>query len=86
MLTVFLLCLGLVALCLVGLGFNILFRKGGEFPQTEISSNLEMRKRGIRCAKEEEMRLWGKKHRKKNVTCADLGCTDCGGCEILNKS
>ncbi len=82
---VFLLCLGAVALCLVGLCFNILFRKNGSFPQTEISSNVEMRKRGIRCAKEEEMRLWGEKHGKKHVSCADLGCTDCGACEIVKK-
>ena len=37
--------------------FNIIFR-GKDFPDTEISHNKEMRKRGIICAKEEEFRIW----------------------------
>ena len=80
---IFLISLLLVALCVAGLCFNIIFRKDGKFPDTEISSNVEMRKRGIRCVKEEEMKLWGKRHGKKKFTCADLGCTDCGGCHIV---
>ncbi len=52
------------------------------FPETEISSNREMRKRGIRCAKEDELRIWGRRHGKENPTCSDLGCGDCSGCEI----
>ena len=79
---VFLLCVAVVGLAIVGLCFNLIFRKNGKFPDTEISTNVEMKKRGIRCAKEEEMRLWGRQHGKKKVTCADLGCTDCGGCHI----
>lgn len=75
----------LVGLCVAGLCFNILFRKNGRFPETEISRNPEMRKLGIRCAKEEELRIWGKKNNKKNPTCADLGCGDCEGCDIINK-
>lgn len=80
---VFLLVLGVVVLCVAGLCVGILLRKDGKFPDTEISTNIEMKKRGIRCAKEEEMRLWGQQHGKKKVTCADLGCTDCGGCHII---
>lgn len=72
----------LVGLCVIGLCFNIIFRKNGHFPETEISRNKEMRKRGIICAKEEELRLWGRKNRKGNPTCSDLGCSDCAGCEI----
>ena len=80
---VFLLAAAIVALCVFGLCFNIIFRKDGKFPDGEISRNKELRKRGIVCAKEEELRLWGKHHGKKNPTCADLGCTSCGGCKIL---
>ena len=48
-----------VALVLVGLGvfgmcFNIIFRKNGKFPEYEVGSNQEMRKRGIICVNEEE--------------------------------
>ena len=56
----------LVGLCVIGMCFNIIFRKNGHFPETEISSNREMRKR----------------HGKENPTCSDLGCGDCSGCEI----
>ena len=72
----------LVGLCVVGLGVNIFFRKGGKFPETEISSNKEMKKLGIRCAKEEEMRLWSKKHGGRKPDCSDLGCSDCAGCGL----
>ena len=72
----------LVGLCVMGLCFNIMFRKNGRFPETEISRNKEMRKRGIICAKEEELRLWGRKHGKNHPTCSDIGCGDCSGCEI----
>jgi len=54
---VFLAALALVAFCVIGLCFNIIFRKDGKFPETEIENNKEMRKRGIKCAKEEEIRL-----------------------------
>ena len=68
----------LVGLCVIGMCFNIIFRKNGKFPDTEISTNVEMRKRGIVCAKEEEMRLWGRK-KKGTMSCSDCGdCTSCG--------
>ena len=72
----------LVGLCVVGLCFNIIFRKNGRFPETEISRNREMRKRGIICAKDEELRMWGRKNRKGQPTCSDIGCSDCAGCEL----
>ena len=72
----------LVGLCVIGLCFNIIFRKNGHFPETEISSNREMRKRGIICAKEEELRLWGRKNGKEHPTCSDLGCSDCSSCSL----
>ena len=72
----------LVGLCVIGLCFNIIFRKNGHFPETEISSNREMRKRGIICAKEEELRLWGRKNGEGHPTCSDLGCSDCSSCSL----
>ncbi len=83
---VFLLAVAIVALCVFGLCFNIVFRKDGKFPDGEIAHNKELRKRGIVCAKEEELRLWGKKHNKANPDCADLGCTSCRGCEISKEN
>ena len=61
---IFLAALLLVGLSIIGLCFNIIFRKNGHFPETEISNNKEMRKLGIRCAKEEELRIWGRKNGK----------------------
>ncbi len=76
----FLLAIAVVALCVFGLCFNIIFRKDGKFPDGEISHNKELRKHGIVCAKEEELRLWGRKHNKQNPDCSDLGCSACSGC------
>lgn len=67
----------LVSLCVFGLCFNIIFRKDGKFPETEIENNREMRKRGIKCAKEEEIKLWGKKNPDGTPVCDDGGCSSC---------
>ena len=56
----------LVGLCVIGLCFNIIFKKDGKFPDTEIEHNREMRKRGIQCAKMEEKELWGTKNKKNS--------------------
>lgn len=48
----------LVAIAFIGLAFNILFRKNGKFPETGVGHNPEMRKRGLSCAKTEEIREW----------------------------
>ena len=38
-----------------------------------------MRKRGIKCAKEDERKLWGKKDKDGNpVACDEGGCASCG--------
>lgn len=79
---VFLAALILVALCVIGLCFNIIFRKDGKFPETEIESNREMKKLGIKCAKAEEMELWRKKN-KETPSCNGEGeCTSCAGCSF----
>ena len=49
-----LLTLGIVGLAVVLLGIRIFFVKGGRFPNTHIHDNPEMRKRGIKCARDKE--------------------------------
>lgn len=49
-----LLTLGIVGLAVVLLGVRIFFVKGGRFPNTHIHDNPEMRKRGIKCARDKE--------------------------------
>jgi hypothetical protein len=67
--SLFLLTIVLVALCVVLLSFNIIFRKNGKFPDTEIGHNKEMRKLGLRCAKTDERILW-----KKGSSCSSCAC------------
>lgn len=77
----FIAALVLVGLCVFGLCFNIIFRKDGKFPDTEVSSNKDMKKLGLKCAKEDELRIWGKKKGKAKPECSDLGCGDCNSCK-----
>lgn len=79
---VFLIALALVALCVIGLCFNIIFRKDGQFPETEIENNREMKKLGIKCAKAEEMQLWGKKNKRTPSCDGDTSCSACAGCSF----
>ena len=81
---VFLAALVLVALCVIGLCFNIIFRKDGRFPDTEIEHNENMKKLGIKCAKAEEMKLWGKKRNEPSCD-GDADCSSCAGCSFKKK-
>lgn len=81
---IFIATLILVAFCFIGLGFNIIFRKNGKFPETEISNNKNMKKLGIKCAKEEEMKRWGDK--KRSADCESFGCSSCAGCDLHPKT
>lgn len=47
---VILLAIALVSLALLGLAVRILFKKGGEFPNTHIGGNKHMKQKGIYCA------------------------------------
>jgi len=49
-LKVFLLSIAIMSVVLVGLAMQILFRKGGKFPNTHIGSNKYMKKNGVTCA------------------------------------
>jgi hypothetical protein len=52
-----LLILSVLFLILVAIGFGIriLFKTGGKFPETHISGNPEMKKRGITCAQQTDI-------------------------------
>ena len=78
---VFLAALVFVGLCVVGLCFNIIFRKDGRFPDTEIENNENMKKLGIRCAKAEEMKLWGRKQDGPSCN-GEADCSSCAGCSF----
>lgn len=69
---VFLLALAVVALCVFGLCFNIIFRKK-EFPKYDVGSNEELRKRGIRCYKDEDASL----HSRKCTGDYSEACKEC---------
>ena len=75
-----LLTICIVALCVLLLCFNILRHR--EFPQFDVGGNTQMRKRGIRCFKEEDAALHaapcpGKPGRED--------CYACQGCEFKQK-
>lgn len=80
---VFLAAVLLIGIGVLGMCVTIIFKKGGKFPDGEISTNKELRKKGIICAKEEEMKLWGKKGKngkKPAASCTEPtgeGCSDC---------
>ncbi len=80
---VILLTLIIVGLAIFLLCFNIIFRKDGKFPETEVGHNREMRKRGILCAKEEEIRMLRKEYRRhQKNNCPEDGCSTCAtGCD-----
>jgi len=84
---VFAAALLLIALCVIGLCFNIIFRKNGKFPDTEIESNANMKKLGIKCVKAEEMALWRKEHGGNDApSChGEGGCTSCAGCSFYKE-
>lgn len=69
----FLIVLFILGLCVIGLGFNIFFLKK-DFPAFDVGSNEEMRKRGIRCFKDEDAALHSNKHCTGDFTEA---CKEC---------
>ena len=63
----------IIAIAVFLMSFNIIFRKNGKFPETEIGHNKEMRKMGLMCAKSEEKILWNKG--KKREECSTCCCS-----------
>lgn len=83
---VFLLTLAVVAACVFGMCFNIIFRKDGEFPEYEVSKNKEMRKRGILCMHEQEALLHGKgKNNAAPEHCSGEITEACAGCALYKQ-
>ena len=74
---VFLVVLVLVGLCVLGLGVGILSGRG--FPKYDVGSNEEMRKRGIRCFKDEDAALHAR-------TCRGNASEACKDCQFYNTS
>ena len=79
----FLLAALLLAVGVAAMAVTILVKKDGRFPDGEISHNKELRRRGIVCAKEEELRLWRKRNPsaaaagQRPDTCPEGGCDAC---------
>ncbi|MBR6882097.1 MAG: hypothetical protein IKN06_03915 [Bacteroidales bacterium] len=76
---VFLAAIVFVGLAVLLLGVNIFFFHR-PFPDGEISTNPEMRKLGIKCAKQEEMELL--KSRKGKKGCTGTYSDACSGCGL----
>ena len=54
----------IVAICLALLAIKIIFKKNGRFPNTHVSGNKAMRKRGIGCVQSKERKASEKKRIK----------------------
>lgn len=51
-------------LCMAFLSINILLRKNGRFPNTHVSSNRELRRRGINCIQSQDFEM---RHRRPGI-------------------
>ena len=78
----FLAALIFVGLAVLLLGVNIFFFHR-PFPDGEISTNPEMRKRGIKCAKQEELEMLAARKGKK--VCSGQYSDACAGCSLYKK-
>ena len=75
----FLAAIVFVGLAVILLGVNIFFFRK-PFPNGEISTNPEMRKRGIKCAKQEEMEMLAAQKGKK--VCSGNYSEACESCAL----
>ena len=79
---VFLAALVFVGLAVLLLGVNIFFFHR-PFPDGEISTNPEMRKRGIKCAKQEELEMLAQREGKR--VCDGNYSDACASCNLFRK-
>ena len=79
---VFLAAVVFVGLAVLLLGVNIFFFRR-PFPDGEISTNPEMRKRGIKCAKQEELEMLAA--RKGKSICDGNFSDACASCSLNRK-
>ncbi|MCU0379103.1 MAG: hypothetical protein MUC78_12685 [Bacteroidales bacterium] len=61
----------LIGFALLAMAVSMLFKRGGRFPDTHISHNKEMRKRGITCAQHTDVGCKPSQHA--------AGCAGCSG-------
>lgn len=54
MLKLFLLILVILLPAILLMGYKVFFTKEGKFPPTHVDTNLEMRKRGIKCVRSQD--------------------------------
>ena len=78
----------LAALIIIGFGvfimsFNIIFRKK-DFPNSDVGTNENMRKMGIRCFKEEDAEIQRNLRKGKKADCSGEWSEDCAGCALYN--
>lgn len=64
MLKTLLIAILIVALAVVLLGVKVLFVKGGRFPSGHAGANPELRRRGIGCATDSELRSHSSQSRR----------------------
>ncbi len=79
----------LAALILIGVGvfamcFNIIFLKK-PFPNSDVGSNENMRKMGIRCMREEDEERFSKRAQEKETVCNGEFSESCVGCGLYNE-
>ena len=79
---VFLAAVVFVGLAVLLLGVNIFFFRR-PFPDGEISTNPEMQKRGIKCAKQEELEMLAGREGKK--VCNGNYSDACASCNLFRK-
>ena len=72
--TTFLIAAAVLVVAIFAMCFNMVFR-GKEFPKYDVGSNEEMKKRGIRCFKDEDAALHGKR-------CAGNDSDACKDCSL----
>ena len=54
MLETVLITLLIVAICILLLGVKVFFVKGGKFPNTHVSGNAALRRKGVRCVQSQD--------------------------------
>lgn len=69
-----------VGIAVFAMCFNIIFRKK-EFPNSDVGSNENMRKLGIRCMKDEED-IIGRTSGKNKAKCTGTHSDACEGCSF----
>ena len=81
---VFLAALVFIGIGVLGMCFNIIFRKDGEFPETEVSKNKNMKKLGIKCMHELEEEDRRRDAASKNGgICKEPAGADCASCSFF---